>query len=78
MSNSVNDKIINTLLGIFTNISEESSFAAGVESLQKLINECIGNEKNMNFILQQIQNHLLNLKKHSKKQVIGNRRHYSC
>lgn len=70
MSNSANDKIINTLLGVFKNISEESSFSNGVDSLQKLINECIGNEKNMNFILQQIQNHLLNLKKLSKKQVI--------
>ena len=66
-----NDKIVKRFLIIFNQISFQNSFKEGITSLENLINENISNEKNMNFILQQIYNQLLNLHNENKKIIIS-------
>ncbi len=65
-----NDKIVKKLLIIFKQIAQKTTFQEGIISLQNLIRENIDNEKNMNYIIQQIYNHLLNLQNENKKIVI--------
>ena len=66
-----NEKIVKRFLLIFKQISFQNTFKEGITSLENLINENISNEKNMNFILQQIYNQLLNLHYENKKIVIS-------
>ena len=56
-----------SLTKIFNQISSEKTLQDGIFYLEQLFNENIKNEKNINYLFQQIQNQLLILKKKIKK-----------
>ena len=60
-----------SLTKIFNQISSEKTLQDGIFNLEQLFNENIKNEKNINYLFQQIQNQLLILKKENKKIIIN-------
>ena len=60
-----------SLTKIFNQISSEKTLQDGIFYLEQLFNENIKNEKNINYLFQQIQNQLLILKKENKKIIIN-------